>query len=288
MYVHPDTFAMHLETLQDHFEIVRLADWVERARTGRPLPARACAITFDDGWRDNYEHAYPALRAHGLPASIFVCSDLVGTGALFWPERLAHLLRVLSEPERADDRGRLPWLRELAPALYAPAPSIGADSIDRAVEAAKRRYSDTSLSRLLDDDLTHLGVAENGQVPALLDWDELGEMAASGLVDIGSHTRRHTRLSEEISAKVLYDEIVESKRLIEARTGAPVNLFCYPNGDAAPAAYDMVKTAYRGACSTRRGWHTPSDDPFMIRRVGVHQDIAYDPTSFLARISGWL
>lgn len=288
MWVHPDTLAMHLRTLRSYFEIVRLTDWLERARNNEPLPLRACAITFDDGWRDNYDYAYPVLRSHDAPATIFVCSDLIGTDKRFWPERLATLLRLLSDTSRADDRQRLPWLRELAPALDSPRSSIVIEAIDNAIEAAKKRYSDESISRLLDEAMVTIGAQGNSRGNALLDWDQVREMLDSHIVDFGSHTRTHTRLSQDVGEQTLRDEIIESKHTIETHTGASVELFCYPNGDVAPAAYDMVKAAYRGACSTRCGWHSPADNSFMIRRIGVHEHIAFDPVSFLSRVSAWL
>src|SRR5690606_9889814 len=55
MIVTPTTFAMHLRVLRRHFQFVQLADWLAAREQGQPLPARACAVTFDDGWRDNHE-----------------------------------------------------------------------------------------------------------------------------------------------------------------------------------------------------------------------------------------
>lgn len=288
MWVHPRTLAMHLRTLRPHFEIVRLADWLERAASNAPLPPRACAITFDDGWRDNYEHAYPVLRSERVPATIFACSDLIGTRRQFWPERLATLLRLLNGPGRTDGRRRAPWLLELAPALRSDESRMNVESIDNAIEAAKKRYSDGSISRLLDDAYSGIGAREPGEAPALLDWDQVQEMLDSGLVDFGSHTRTHQRLSRDVDERTLRDQIIDSKSALEARTGRSIDLFCYPNGDVAPAAYDMVRAVYRGACSTRYGWHSATNDPYMIRRVGVHEDIAFDEASFLSRISTWL
>lgn len=288
MWVYPETFAMHLQTLRRHFEIVRLADWLERAQNGERLPPRACAITFDDGWRDNYEYAYPILRSEGVPATIFLCSDLVGTDRQFWPERLATFLRSLDAGVRADDRRQLTWLEELVPALRSSTYSADVESIDRAIEAAKKRYSDDSMARLLDEAMPTINVRENRNENPLLDWEQVMEMRDSNTFDFGSHTRTHTRLSRGVGQATLRDQIAESKRVLEAKTRSRIQLFCYPNGDFSPEAYAMVRCAYRGACTTRPGWHSPSDDPFTIRRIGVHEDIAFDPTSFLSRVSAWL
>lgn len=283
MYVHPETFRMHVRTLKCHFEIVRLSDWITRASKGKPLPPRACAITFDDGWRDNYEYAYPILKEEGVPATIFACSDMVGTKRAFWPERLALLLHAFNQPSHSEERVKLGWLKTLCPSLGTEI-ELKVTSIDAAIGLAKQRYSDEEIVKRLDDVQADFDFSQ----PALLDWLQVGEMVEKGVVDIGSHTRRHVRMSRAVSEHVMHDEIVESKRVLEEETGAPVELFAYPNGDITRDAYDLVKKTYRGACATMKGWHSQSADPFMIRRVGIHEDVAGDHAAFISRISTWL
>ena len=71
MCVTPEVFAMRLAQLRRYFTPMRLADWVAKQRAGEPLPARACAVTFDDGWRDNIEYALPCWnRPRYLPLSL--------------------------------------------------------------------------------------------------------------------------------------------------------------------------------------------------------------------------
>lgn len=281
MYVRPDTFRMHVRTVRRHFEIVRLSDWIARASSGKSLPPRACAVTFDDGWRDNYEYAYPILREESAPATIFVCSDMVGTAKSFWPERLALLLRAANLPSRCEERERLAWLKPLCPSLDSGT-EINVTAIDAAINRAKQRYSDDVLVQKLDE------AQVNFPTPALLDWVQLREMVEEGVVDVGSHTRRHVRLSRSTGARILHDEIVESKRVLEENIGNRVELFCYPNGDVTPQANELVKNSYRGACVTTKGWHSAAADPFMIRRIGIHEDVARDRAAFLSRVSSWL
>src|SRR5215510_160511 len=72
MYVTPSTFRDHLSWLSDRYRVLPLSEIVSRLKDGRPLPERACALTFDDGWLDNFEHAFPCLRERGIPATVFL------------------------------------------------------------------------------------------------------------------------------------------------------------------------------------------------------------------------
>lgn len=283
MVVHPGTFRMHLTVLKRYLPIVSLTDWLNDVDQGRAAPGRACAITFDDGWADTYQHAFPVLREAGVPATVFLVSDMIGTGRDFWPGRLARLLdRLGARPELARHEA-FQWLADLGVDLSRRADRAG---VDEAINRAK-----TLTEAKLEERVAAMEAALDmpaGDAPPLMNWDQARAMADSGLVEMGSHTRHHVRMTSAVDEAVMRDEVAGSREEIERRLDRPVTLFCYPNGDFTPAAKALVSRHYRAACSTASGWHTAGDDRYALHRIGVHQDIAHDPTSFLARISGWL
>ena len=289
MVVHPETLGMQLRVIKKYFEIVHLDEWLDRTKRGQPVPARSCVLTFDDGWLDNYEYAYPILVREQAPATIFVVSDLVGSNQTFWPEQLATLLRrgMAQHGRKLFNHPAWTWLQDVNISLPQSINELSLDCIDRIISAAKQ-YPDSALLEKMDDMKAALTTDAYRQDLALMNWSQLREMSESGLVTVGSHTRRHTRLLPGITTEILQDEIAVSKSNIEKEMGRPVRLFCYPNGDASPDAIAMVKKHYLGACSTLHGWCRPNDDRHMIRRIGIHQDIAFDETSFLARLTGWI
>jgi len=283
MYVRPETLVMHLETLKEHFELVHLDDWLTAKDQGQPLPRFACAITFDDGWRDNYDHAFPLLRSAAAPATIFVVSALMGGRYSFWPNRLARQLSRRDRPLRLEDwptalRGRL-TAAEHAPNIQAGGPSL--DVIDKAIVECKG-FSDSEMHALLDE-LPPL--PQGAEERDLLNAAEVRVMAESGLVRFGSHTRRHTRLRQGTPRDVLQDEIGGSVDEIQRLTGERPRLFCYPNGDFTAEALDLVRQNYRGAASNSQGWNDRRLDPYLIRRIRMHEDISDRRTTFLARLA---
>jgi peptidoglycan/xylan/chitin deacetylase (PgdA/CDA1 family) len=88
MTVSAANFAAQLDWLADNgYHVIRLRDLQEFLAGKRALPRRSVVLTFDDGYESYYKHAYPLLRKHGFPATVFLYSDFVGAGdALTWPQ----------------------------------------------------------------------------------------------------------------------------------------------------------------------------------------------------------
>lgn len=286
MYVSPQTLDLHIAVLKRHFELVHLDDWLRSARDGASLPQRACAITFDDGWRDNFEFALPVLSNHGAPATIFLVSDYVGTEHSFWPNRL---MALVNESFAAPGSVTFPEpLRAIAEPVLDEARRRGelqSGDRDQIVQRAKsfdeRRIRDLIAAAEQHSD----GRADHRE---MLSSEEVARMAATGLIRFGSHTATHFRLGGTVSPEDLEREIVFSRAQLQKMCRQSVDVFCYPNGDTSPAAIDLVRRHYLGAVTTRRGWHSVSGDPYLVRRMGVHEDISSDAESFLARVSAWM
>jgi len=289
MFVHDDTFETHLAVIRKEFDIVNLGEWVRAVQGGQAVPKRACAITFDDGWRDNYQYAFPLLKAAGLTATVFITSSMLGTRRQFWPDKLVRLVSSLAGSDWHEDGRDSPaasWLSRLVVNTNLRGLPLDQESAARLIALAKQT-DDETISRNLDEAAMHFSVDLDTRNADMLDWSELKEMMDSGIFSVGSHTCNHVRLNAGLDVETLHREVVASKHRIEGEIGSPVDLFCYPNGDFDGRAERLVRENYSGACTVQMGWTKSDDDPYRIKRLLVHEDRCRSKASFLSRLSGW-
>jgi len=288
MIVTPESLESHLKILGEKFTFFKLSAWIEARDKGTPLPELSCAITFDDGWADNYEFAFPIIKKLEVPVTIFLVSDMIGTKDIFWPEKLVRTVTTIAETNpKLFASTALEWLRSTKSSYTfnhtAPSPEQISEII-----ASVKSLPDREILRRLGAIEADLELESNAEKASLLNWEQVREMTASGLVEAGSHTCRHIRLDDTTPVDVLQTEIINSKKTIEKHTGEEVTAFCFPNGDYSARALAMVKSHYSSAVTTCSGWNNLTTDNYLLHRIGIHEDIAIDRTAFLARISGWL
>ncbi len=280
-----DDFRRQVRYLSRAYRCLPLSEAVERLRAGGALPPYSACVTFDDGFRNNFVHAFPILREYGVPATIFLTTGHIGQGTrLLWTEKADFLIMrtpksrlVLDvDGDRLDlvlgtGSERTDAARRTVRAMKAM-PQPRRDRVLRLLEAA---------AAVPDGE-----VAREGERYAFLEWHEVREMARCG-IEFGSHTVSHAILTG-LSAERRLAEIVESRREIERQLMRPCRLFSYPNGTAAD--FDEVDKAnlreagYLCAVTQIPGLNDRATDPFELRRVNIGR--GHTGLLFVAQVSG--
>lgn len=234
-------------TREAGYDIVSLDEAARRIKEGAGGRPFAC-FTFDDGYRDNRDYAYPIFKRLGLPFAIYVPTDYpLGLGELWWLTLESAIAKADTVQINLDGRGHRFTTRSAAEKTYAfnkiywslrklPEPELRAN--------VRRIAADVGY------DATRLCADE------IMTWSEIRALAADPLVTIGAHTRRHLALAK-LSAEEARAEVAESVAIVAAELGRPCQHFSYPYGDATSAGpRDFAIVAQLGlatAVTTRKG-----------------------------------
>lgn len=271
MYVTPESFRTQLAALRDHFAVLSLAEIADRLQRGAPLPPRACAITFDDGWRDNHDHAWPALREAELPATIFLVTERVGTAGAFWPDEVCRRLAALAPDARGD---AIRTLFSVEPGGRPEA--VALDALKRLPDS-EREHAMDRLRALAPDG----GRAER----EILDWDEVHAMAQSG-IDFESHGATHAILTQ-IGAAEAEGELVRARAALRERGLGRGDLLAYPSGAHDDAVVEAARRCgVRAAVTVEPGLVSHATPLLRLPRVLLHQDISASAAELLYQVPG--
>jgi peptidoglycan/xylan/chitin deacetylase (PgdA/CDA1 family) len=250
-----DVFESNLRWLADRFNIVALGAMVDGVLQGRaPDPRGELVLTFDDGLRNHFDAAYPVLQRLRLPATYFVCPELIERRSWIWSQEARERLKTLSAPLRLEFAQQ----------------SLATASAD--VEALVQRMKEIPIAdrRRAEDELrartsTFLPSPLQRRRFDPLAWSELERLDPT-LITIGSHTLSHPILPT-IDDATLEREVRDSRQLLEQRLGRPVDLFCYPNGAQDDRVHAAVARHYRAAVTTRYGLVPVTTDAHRMMRI---------------------
>ncbi len=210
---------------------------------------RFVCLTFDDGYRDIKEHAYPILKAAGVPFALYVATSFPDRlGELWW----LALEAVIAKNDRVgvmiDGENRVFDCKSVAEkrALY-----------DELYWWLRRQPSENDARAIM----RNLAGCHHVDIGAFckdlcMNWQELAELAADPLVTIGAHTVNHPMLAK-LSEKVVRTELEMSRSVIEAALAMRPAHLSYPYGDATAAGPREFKIAaelgFKTAVTTRPG-----------------------------------
>lgn len=219
--VTPENFELEMRYLRRRYHVISLNELSDALNDSKTLPPNAAVVTFDDGYKDNYIHAYPILKKYDIPATVFLTTGHIGTGDLFWLDKVRHII----------------WNTGLATL------ELGELGIYHLTSEESRRGAAYTINARLktllvkdrDEFIERLSKLSGVDIPPdlgkelILSWDEVREMSRNG-IDFGAHTVSHPILSK-LPLETARKEILDSKRHIETEINREVTTFCYPNGE---------------------------------------------------------
>jgi peptidoglycan/xylan/chitin deacetylase (PgdA/CDA1 family) len=257
-------FREQMEILARHYAPVTMDDLLGFVSEQKEIPPKSVAVTFDDGFADNYEFALPVLAHAGIPASFYIAVGSIEAAFPPWYCRLRHAYAVTQAQHWRDSvEGRVHELSE--PDKRYAAFLTGSR---RCAQLAGLRQEDCL--RLIEEDL-EVERLTSRDCP-MMTWTQVRSLRSMGHI-VGSHTVTHPNLAH-VTTEALETELKESKRQLEARLGEPVVHFSYPSPILEPHYTEQSITAtnqagYLTAVTCTPGPVRAGDNPLVLRRVSA-------------------
>lgn len=261
-YLPPEQFAAQMRFIRERYRVVSLEQLCAELESPESR-VPSVAVTFDDGYRDVYTHAFPILQAYRVPATVYATAGAIEGGQVPWYDRVFLALQVMPGKQL-----ELPLDRPRCYSLSSPGERYRAalDVVAQLRCLSNRRREE--VGAILESQIT---LPSDELAGRMLTWEELRTMHRAGIA-IGSHTMTHPVVSQ-LSPAELEEELSGSKRLLENRLDAPVRDFAFPFGQPADcgtsAAASLARWGYRSAATTCWGINRPWTSPFSLRRVQI-------------------
>jgi peptidoglycan/xylan/chitin deacetylase (PgdA/CDA1 family) len=255
-------FEQQMELVSRRFNPVAVDDIRLFLNDGKPLPRRAVAVTFDDGYADNSEIVAPILSRFGIRASFYLMVSVIGTKNPPWFCRLRYAFSTTRKKGWLSPANGPLWSLTTAQdrdaALLAAfdlcAPLAG-DALEQTVQTIER---DLDVETLID----------GGRL--MMEWSQARALQRAGHI-VGCHTLTHPNVAQ-VAQDVARKELLVSKRKLEEELSAPVLHFSYPhpalNPHWTPGTVAISKEAgYQTAVTTTPGPVRRGDHPLRLTRI---------------------
>jgi peptidoglycan/xylan/chitin deacetylase (PgdA/CDA1 family) len=256
----PAEFDWQVSYLQRRFSVVDL-DEVVQIIHGRVAPHRTSVLlTFDDGYRDNYLHAFPVLQARGVSAAFFLPTAFIGTASLPWWDVVASIVKrsrrnhvALSYPEAVEF-------------------DLTGPRREKSIEAMLKFFKRPDMmdgERFIRELASVCGVTASpaGTERCFMNWDEIRDMQRGGM-RFGSHSHSH-----EILGKLPYERQLEelrtSRRIIERELDRPIETLAYPDGQRGTFNQETFRALRESGYSTAFSFYSGINVPGRIRPYDV-------------------
>ena len=268
-FLDEDSFRSQICYIKEHFRVLPLGEAINQLKKDA-LEVPTVVVTFDDGFQNNYEVAFPILAKYDCPATIFLSTKFIDSDQIPWFARLDMALGLTAVPSLFWNGTRLD--------ISTMKQKSQASSVLRQRLKTHHPYSIDGLvleiCRTLEVDTDEK--FERGSPYHMLRTEAIREMVRSRLIRFGGHTHSHAILSR-LSTAEQKQEIEGSIKLVEQYTGQPCDSFAYPNGTAEDydrSSVDLLKTSgVTTAVTTISGPNTGQTPLLELRRYGVGSDL---------------
>ena len=260
-------FERQMELIARRYHAVSMDDVVLFLKGEKSLPPRAVAITFDDGYKDNFRFAAPILNRFGIPGTFYALVDSVDRSKAPWYCLLRHAFLTSRSPSWTDPATGV--IHELKDAPAREAAFLNAAGVGAKSSASVRKELVENAWHSLDPE------PFPNESDLMMTWDDLRTLVESGHI-VGSHTMTHPNVAQ-ISADDARSELTDSKLKLENELGVPVKHFAYPHTALNPCFNETTlkiteELGFASAVTTTSGAVRADACPLAIPRTYIPRE----------------
>ncbi len=270
-FMNTTDFESQMKYLRQHFHPISFKDYLRYRNGDTELPPFSIIVTFDDGFLNNYEYAFPILKKWEIPAVFYVATSFIGQNKMLWTEELIYRLNhteqkmltvVIRDQEQQYDISNAIQKEKTANHIRQQLKHSLKKEVDEVLEQIRTQLQDVSLELTSEKDQLRY---------RFMNWNHLREMARNGM-EIGSHTHNHVLLSQ-LDENQCRNELRTSRDLIENNLRIPCILFSYPNGKRSDFSRRDIQIlqelGYQCATTQEVGWNSAETDLFTLHRLNI-------------------
>jgi len=259
-----EDFEKQIRFLQENCTILSMDDVVTISKDGASWPQNAVAVTFDDGFKNNYTTAAPILEKYNCPATFYICAGMINTDLMFWVDEIEDCINRTSK-------------REISILLEKFVTLSLNDNVERisAVTQIKKycKLSNAETKNRVIHELiceTEINPSSNpSQNYKMMSWAEVRELNSSSLFTFGGHTLYHDVMTAQKMQDLAID-IDTTLNLLNYNLKQITTHFAYPEGQSNHYS-DLVINALvdRGVvcCPSAIDGVNTDEDLFNLKRI---------------------
>lgn len=258
----PEVFEEQMGYLKKRYRMLSVADLCDELIQPRSKEP-ALAVTFDDGYGDLVQYAFPILQKYQIPATIFLAVEAIESGEVPWYDRIFAILQIVSGETLEIELDVPRQFRLGSPAARLEAAQKIMQLLRTLPEAQRQRCRAELESRAILPSSVLSG--------RMLTWDQVRAMDRAG-ISFGSHTMSH-RVVGRLRPEEARHELLESRRIIEERLGHSIDTFAFPFGQPSDIGLvtesTMKECGYRCAMTTVEGVNDSRSNPYRLSRTQI-------------------
>jgi len=267
--VSPENFERQLNYLNKIKRIVPLSTVIGYIHRGEEFPQNLACITFNDGYLDYMENAYPLLKEQNNPSTIFPITQHLESGRAKWDDHMTAMIYASPREKLVIDMANGTRSFHLLSKADRRKCILELNEYLAGVDPSTRRSTISTVQRICGDP---------GSDDIMMSWGEIEELSGDALISIGCHTHTHQNLGKLIPEESAY-EIVHAKEILKEGLKRECLHFCYPYGGVGSYNEEVKrllhKEGFQTGLTTRRGLVKSDSDPYELRRIVARNDSSH-------------